>query len=310
MFVRETCHCDDLPAFTRLTNIFCTLKEPNGLQKMAKEIRKTKMDFRGRRIFISPTMVIKLGWDSRLRLFFSSFIFRQAHESLIAAFVSLFHPFMALHNFTFELVPDYVYHEGRDMVKKTVNISMLSSIHFTPAVQFEETYMYPVSLQRYSYYRTLFFSKTTTSDPSRLSSLAAPFSESAAAFILLSLSACAAISVLLLTAKSWDVVTAVLIIVSGLLGKTVNLSGGSWLFLWFYTIWLFLVGFIAMTYTNILQSVVVVPGFRSNSLTFEEMVAGNFTFVSTEWMWMKNVAKMVNATQRSPVLRNKTTSIT
>ena len=62
--IREKCACDDLPSFTPLPHIFSTLAEPNGVQKIAKQIRKTKMDFRGRTISIFAGMSTKVSWES------------------------------------------------------------------------------------------------------------------------------------------------------------------------------------------------------------------------------------------------------
>ena len=48
----------------------------------------------------------------------------------------------------------------------------------------------------------------------------------------------------------------------------------------YYAGWLMLTGFISMTYTNVLQSIVFVPAIRCNGLTFEEMMDRNFMFES------------------------------
>ena len=86
-------------------------------------------------------------------------------------------------------------------------------------------------------------------------------------------------AVLLPRDKPWDMVKALLLSFSGLIGKTLDVSGNSRFLAW-HTAWLFLAGFISMTYTNILQSIVVVPDIRFNGPTWEEMIARNFTFES------------------------------
>ena len=48
----------------------------------------------------------------------------------------------------------------------------------------------------------------------------------------------------------------------------------------YYSGWLMLTGFISITYTNVLQSIRVVPALRYNGLTFEEMIHRNFSFDS------------------------------
>ena len=83
--------------------------------------------------------------------------------------------------------------------------------------------------------------------------------------------------------------------VLGFIGKNVDVSGNS-LFLALYTTWLFLVGFISMSYTNILPSLVVVPSVHVSSLTFEDMMAKNFSFECDNWRWIKNRAAGQNLT--------------
>ena len=90
---------------------------------------------------------------------------------------------MPLHNFTFGLVLHKVYYETPSMLKGIDCFLMLETVVFIPVP--EESYMHPLSLQLYKYYRTLFFSKTTEFHPFRLSSLVALFPDHATVLILL-----------------------------------------------------------------------------------------------------------------------------
>ena len=81
----------------------------------------------------------------------------------------------------------------------------------------------------------------------------------------------------------------VLSTLSGLIGKAVPARGNS-VSLVYYAGWLMLTGFISMTYTNVLQSIVVVPAIRYNGLTFEEMMERNFTFESANFQFRTDLA--------------------
>ena len=74
----------------------------------------------------------------------------------------------------------------------------------------EETYISPVSLYELRYLRAFYFTTVIPSDPSELASLKAPFSDAAAAMVLLSLSCFMAMILLLLRGKFWDVADGIL----------------------------------------------------------------------------------------------------
>ena len=141
----------------------------------------------------------------------------------------------------------------------------------------------------------------------------APFSDPAATFILVVLALfCAATGLWVLKTKSLNaVVEVVLLVFSGLLGKSFNIRSNPRFAVW-YAIWLCLIGFISMTYTNILQSIVVVPGVRNDGTTFEELIARNFTFLSEEVRWIREFTKhhdIVDDTDRRSLTYKSTTSI-
>ena len=69
-------------------------------------------------------------------------------------------------------------------------------------------------------------------------------------------------------------------------------TSGNRRFLFYYALWLLLTGFISMTYTNILQSTVVVPRIHQNGLTFEEMAEKNFSF------WTPSGSSLTSAPNR------------
>ena len=150
----------------------------------------------------------------------------------------------------------------------------------------ESYYAYPMSLSEFEYFCTVVYSKITPSDPSRLTSLITPFSDHATVSTLLGLSAGAAITPTPVKVKPWDLGRSAFWTYSGLVGQSLNLRGNT-RFLFWHTTWLILVGFLSMTYTNILQSVVVVPGIRTNGLTTEEMIARGCTSLVELLWWVR-----------------------
>ena len=284
--IRETCLCDDWPSVIPLWDFFDVLKQPNGIEYIGKQIGKVKMDLRGRTIIILSHEGLLSDWESKWQDALIQFSLRESHgSSPILTFFGLLYPFTVLNNFTFEFL---------ERVEE-------NATEFAPFMSVAETIVgneagFPsssLSLYKFGHYRSYFFTRPIPPDSARLSSLTSPLSEPAASIILLILAAIMAILLLELGTKRWfrDLPEAVLLTFSSFIGKTWNVKGNS-KFLLLYTTWLFLVGCISMTYTNVLQSVVVVPGFRYNGLTFEEMLQRNYTFESGDWSYMKGVVHL------------------
>ena len=74
---------------------------------------------------------------------------------------------------------------------------------------------------------------------------------------------------------------------AALLGKNVDSKGNSRQ-LFVYTVWLFAVGFVSTTYTNLLQISVITANVRHTERAFEEMLAENFIFQVLDPEWIKS----------------------
>ena len=280
--------CDDMSPVVPLRKFFGILTKPHGMERIGREIRRLKGDFRGRRIHVLPRMWAFGSWESKWKYVLSAYSLREARRrSWHVAFVGIFDPFIALHNFTFDTIGA---EEQAALIRNsTATMSM--------AIKFEnngvQVHSPTVNLHGFNHYHSYYFTTTTQPDPARLSSLMAPFSDLAGALLLLTLSALTTTMLLMaLGARRcfWDTPETVLLVVSGLIGHSWSTNGNS-RFLLFYICWLFLAGFISIMYTNILQSVVVVPGIRFNRLTFEEMVHRKYTFESLAVEPLKSYAK-------------------
>ena len=273
--VRETCWCVSAQHLPWIHNFFAILSEPDGVQRIGSKIRKIKKDLLGRRIMIKPSKMVFASWETAWRDRFTPFSFRDAHQHEGYAYVGIFDSLIHVYNFTFDLIRDT--EMGISSNFPSTDLLITIGNHLTVTAPLHQTCVPPLSLDRFTNFRTFYFTSPPTVDRTQLPSLKAPISDSAAAVILLILSIFMAITLLLLRGKAWNVTEALLFTFSGFIGKDSAVSGNSkfWLL---YTTWLFLVGFLSMAYTNILQSILVVPGTLRSGLTFEQMVRVNFTF--------------------------------
>ena len=139
---------------------------------------------------------------------------------------------------------------------------------------------------------SLFFAKATKNyDQFSLTNLAVAFNDPLAALILLCLISGTIFMLFMMHGKSVaDPCLIVLSTLSGLIGKAVVPPSRNSTSLVYYAGWLMLTGFISMTYTNVLQSIVVVPAIRYNGLTFEEMIDRNFAFHSVDLQFITDLA--------------------
>ena len=258
---------------------------------LAERIREDKMDFMGRKINVIPNRHIYGSWKSIWSHQLVPFSFRRTHMNRSYAFGGLLHPLHTVHNFTF------------DLIMHSVNVDVLQSPEGTIVMQtfrdcegsVQECYIEPMSLSKFEHHCTLSFARQMPPPPFELSSLAAPLTADRTAAILLLCSCTCVTPFLMRKSNKWVVIEALLQVVAGLLGKCVDSNGNSRQLLW-YTCSLFLAGFLSISYTNILQSSVIVPSMHHIDRTFEEMLAGNFTFEAMDFEWIKTYIRDIQIT--------------
>ena len=147
-------------------------------------------------------------------------------------------------------------------------------------------YLPPRSLDEYQYQSALSFSKPTQLQPFKLSSLTAPFVvDRKATLLFVGSSICVALILMIATGKC-NTSEALLSVFSGTIGKSLP-PGGISRYSVGYIVWLLLISFISTDYTNILQSIVVVPKLHHSDRTFEQMLQENFTFEAIESRWIR-----------------------
>ena len=155
--MRESCECDDGPAFIPISETLAIIHERHGMENLKRSITTEKKDFRGRRLTVCSSDQFEDRWESRWRPILHSFNLRMAHMYTAYAFGSLLQPLRTMHNFTFDMsCQEYFRHpEGGIMMR--ISRSGL-----------DNTFVEPLSLASFEHLRTLSFSKLTPVQPCRL----------------------------------------------------------------------------------------------------------------------------------------------
>ena len=292
--LRDTCGCDDSRAFVTLEDFIPKLGNPIGLETFLKNVDQIKKDFRGRRVRIQPARPLNGSWEGKWKKIYTEFSFRTAYSNKDSSFVGVLHAFVSIHNLTFDIDND-VDQKQVDVVGNLILMSTSFSMMVAPVGLADIPI---VSLERFGHYRTVYFATGGQQEPFLVSSLIAPFSDIFAVLIMCGLSLCVAVILTIFSNKSLQLFEAALLTLLGHIGtewKTRGMSNAKLSL--FYTVWLLLTSRIISTmYTNVLQSITIVPQIRYNGLTFEEMIERNFTFESAQADWMK---KFSAGTQRN-----------
>ena len=169
--LRDTCKCDDGGSIVPLSDFIRNWAGPNGVEKVLNKIRAETTSFRGRKIFIAPSRKNYGTWESKWRDATEEFSFRVAHANSDYAYASLFHAFVQMHNFTFDLVRD----KSKLMSSGVPKALMEMSTTLTNVGSVGDYFIPPILLWKFSNQRTIFFSKAATSpDHFALTSLTDP----------------------------------------------------------------------------------------------------------------------------------------
>ena len=94
VLLRETCGCDGDSSFELYSDYISKVGRPNGLEEILHDIRKTKMDFRGRKVNIFAADRNDGSWEFKWNSLVSEFSLRAAHSSTDSAFTGIFHAFI------------------------------------------------------------------------------------------------------------------------------------------------------------------------------------------------------------------------
>ena len=148
------------------------------------------------------------------------------------AYVGFLYSFVRLHNFTFDIPRSTV-----DNMPAMGDPTIFMAVVVLVPDHIDEHDTQSLALYDFLDYRTFHFIKTRSSDPFKFSSIAAPFSDHLAVGMLLGISSCMVFLLLLLRGQFSGVGDAILLTLSGLIGKAFVASGNSRLWLW-YSLWL------------------------------------------------------------------------
>ena len=271
--------CDGRPSKYPLKHMFPTINAHNGIQNFAKLIRSEKKDFCGKKLWFcrDDLEILARTGDSFSMLPFS---LRKTHVDYGAAIGGLLYAFSTFHNFTFHTV------DCGDYERVGLNV-VRSSGGYNCVLPSYRCYIGPLILSHFDSYTTFYAAKPEQPDPMKLSSLVAPLVVNLIGpILLLAVSCCMSLIFMKMRHKRKPSRT-VLTVISGVAGDFVSPSRNSWRFL-LYVTWQFLLGFVSIGYTNVLQSILVVPSVSSSELKFEEMIRENFTFESVYSEFIKS----------------------
>ena len=112
------------------------------------------------------------------------FKFQSAYSSEEFALAGLLHPFISIHNMTFDIYEDGMEGEGKELYVTQMSASLWGWL----AAPVGESQIPLISLHVYDSFSTLFFEQPSQSEPILLSSLKGPFSETVAVLLMCRLS--------------------------------------------------------------------------------------------------------------------------
>ena len=281
--VRETCKCDDAPWGMFLNSDFGKISDQNGIQILKDEVRAEKINFRGRKLIIFPNLAFFYEWEEWEELQ-RRYSLRSAHAHIDSTLGGLLFLFSTRHNFTFDTLE---WRGGSGRAGRSEGV-IIMSIHYQPEDD-HDCYLPPMPFADSGFTSTLSFSQPPQTKPFELLSIAAPFSHDLELKLVLASASIIMILILLLLSGSWNVAEVSLCVLAGLVGKSLTPTTQRFPCVLCYAIWLLFVGFTSMGYTNVLQSIVVVPRIQHSALTFEEMLHQNFTFGAFDLSYLQSL---------------------
>ena len=178
-----------------------------------------------------------------------------------------------------------------------IKIMMKRSRSSYSCEDYHECYIPPLTFTASSHHCTLSFSKPDQRRPFDLSSLAGPFGLDYVALLMLATTSIFLSVILVRLSGTWNVTEISFSVLAGLIGQSVNGSRGIRYELC-YWLWLICVGFLSMGYTNVLQSILVVPRIQPRRISFEEMLRQNFTFEAQDFTHVKFIAMRVRRDEK------------
>ena len=250
------------------------------LQGLFKETANEARNFNGARLQIY-TMVSWFDWKI-WKLMLQVKPYKIQSGGLIAK-AQLFGLLSAAHNFTFD-----TRRPNKSVPRETECLagSISTASAFYEFAASPDCHLSPLAFNMFVEYKLYYTSELSLPYPLTLSALALPLDLSVV--LSLSISYIIILIVMQFKVKRRCVADSLLV----LLSATLNQSLSSFLvqkLRWWYSFWLFLTVFITISYTNVLQSIVVVPGVYQSYLTFSDMVRLNYTFRTYDTEWLRAI---------------------
>ena len=282
LLVRETCKCDGIPSLTFLRTNLARITQQNGMQVLKNEIRNTKTNFQGRKLIIRPNKQVFGPWKSWKTLL-RMYSLRKAHENAYFAFGGILFYLKTAHNFTFDAVKQVPLRErSSERPEGVISMGISWNCH-----SLTECLLPPLPLNHFGFFRTFSISQPTQTDPFDLSCVAAPFHRHHVTAVMLATASIALTLTFFLLTGKWNLVETSLAALAGLIGKSWD-GMKEFRAELYYSFWLLMVGFVSMGYTNVLESILVVPSVQRSGRTFEDMLQANFSFETTHFSYIKS----------------------
>ena len=251
------------------------------LQGFFKEMKQGSRNFKGARLLIE-TAVGWFDWES-WKSMLEVKPYKVQRDGVVPR-AQLYGLLSAVHNFTFDTVGASMNVPWENECQTGFISTALSFYEFTTS---PNSHLSPLAFKMFGFYKLYYTSELSRPYPLTLSALALPVDLSVV--LSLSVSHIIILIVMQFKAKRRCVADGLLILFSA----TINQSLSSFLvqkLKWWYSLWLLLTIFATISYTNVLQSIVVVPGIYQSHLTFSDMIRLNYTFrtYNTEWLRVIN----------------------
>lgn len=261
---------------------FWLLFEPGGIQVLVSLARILKRDLSGRMVtIISGSRVVFM---PGLTNPFDEIPLRAAHSASLSAFRSMVSNLARPHNFTYTVTFE---NSAQNPCDGKGEISV--GIVLICGGELGECATGPLSLFAFCPMKTVGIAEVTQQSPLLLRNYATPFYPLVSGLLV---GLCLLLPFLFrLLAVNDDgqkhgVRTYFLVVASGFWAQVPQERMSQKLLAW-YTAWLLLATFISTNYTNILQSLVVVPELHYDDLSFDDMINQSYTFFSVDSQSLK-----------------------
>ena len=254
----------------------------DSVSAIQEHIRSIQKDFQGDRLTIRPRRGTSHPWEFWQRFLQKPQRHLQCEEHVEGAFGVILGTFARMHNFTF----DTFRYERIDPCKSGAIYMYMENFHQPELRQYHPARK--VMLEGFSHVRAIMSSELPPNDPHKFRSLLMPLSTSVTCMTLGILFCMTPLLTALGSNKGCNVAASCLLASSPICAQVASDDGKQFgRIRHVFVPWMIIVSILSTCYTNMLQSIVIVPGTQVVGLSLDEMVYQNFTFLAfSAWLLM------------------------